>query len=110
MLAAKQDVHHSNRKVVRDKFDDTNKQLTTSLNKCVDMAHERRTSSWLSALPIQKHGFALHKWAFIDAICFCYGWREANLPTNCVCGKPFTVEHSLSCSFGDFHTIRHNEL
>ena len=29
---------------------------------------------------------------------------------NYVCGKPFTIEHSLSCSFGGFPTIRHNKL
>ena len=27
-----------------------------------------------------------------------------------ICGKPFTIEHSLSCSFGGFPTIRHNKL
>ena len=46
-------------------------------------------------------------------LCFAqvhYGWRTANLPTNCICGKPFTIEHSLSCSFGGFPTIRHDKL
>ena len=47
---------------------------------------------------------------FIDAVCFRYGWRPANFPTNCVCRKLFTVEHALRCSFGGFPTIRHNEL
>jgi len=109
-LAIKQDVHRTNRKLMSDKFDATYTQLTTSLKKCVDMAREKGASSWLSAIPIRKHGYALHKCAFTDAICFRYGWRPANLPTNCVCGKPFTIEHSLSCSFGGFPTIRHNEI
>ena len=38
------------------------------------------------------------------------GDHAVNLPSNCVCGKSFSVEHSLSCSFGGFPTIRHNEL
>jgi len=87
----------SNRKVVEDKFDDICKQLN------LDIASKKGSSFWLSALPIQKR-------AFIDAICFHYGWRPANLLTNCVCRKPFTVKHALSCSFGGFPTIRHSEL
>ena len=67
-------------------------------------------NSWLSAMPIQKHGFALHKRAFFDAIAFRYGWRPSNLPTTCACGKPFSIDHSLNCPFGGFPTIRHNEL
>ena len=59
---------------------------------------------------IQKHGYALHKQAFCDAIAFRYGWRPPHLPTTCACGKPFSVDHSLNCSFGGFPTIRHNEL
>ena len=33
-----------------------------------------------------------------------------NLPVNCDCGKPFSVEHALSCPRGSFPSIRHNEL
>ena len=48
--------------------------------------------------------------SFFDAIAFRYGWRPSNLPTTCDCGKPFSIDHSLNCSFGGFPTIRHNEL
>jgi len=78
MLVIKKDVHHSNCKAVSDKFDDTYKQLTNCLKKCVNIAREKGASSWLSALPIHKHGYALHKCGFIDAICFCYGWPETS--------------------------------
>ena len=61
MLVAKWDAHHFNHIAVRDKFDDIYKKLTTSLKKCVDIACEKGASSWLSALPIQKNGYALHK-------------------------------------------------
>ncbi len=57
-----------------------------------------------------EHGFALHKGAFRDALCLCYGWRPPNLPSQCVCGKFFTVEHALSCPRGGFPSIRHNEI
>ncbi len=32
------------------------------------------------------------------------------LPSHCVCGQHFTVEHALSCSRGGCPTIRHNEI
>jgi len=106
ILIAKQDAHCYNHKDVSNKFDDVYKQLSASLKKCVDIAHIKGTSSWLSALPIRKHGYAVHKQVFIDAVCFHYGWRPANLSTNCVCGKAFTIEHSLSRSYSGFQTIR----
>ena len=110
MLNAKSTVHLSNRERIRVYFDNIYQQLSAALKKCVDIARDRGASSWLSAMPIQKHGFALHKRAFFDAIAFRYGWRPSNLPTTCACGKPFSIDHSLNCPFGGFPTIRHNEL
>ena len=95
---------------MRAKFDDANKQLTTSLEKQVDIASEKDASSWLSTIHVQKRSYAIHKQAFIDTIYFCNGRRTANLPSNCVCGKSFSVAHSLSYSFGDFPTIPHTDL
>ena len=34
----------------------------------------------------------------------------ANLPSRCVCGKSFSVDHALNCPTGGFPTIRHNQL
>ena len=39
-----------------------------------------------------------------------FGWRPPQLPTTCVCGKPFGVDHALICPTGGFPTLRHNEL
>jgi len=60
MMAVKRDIHQSYHKVVKDKFNDIYKQLNMSLKKCVDIACEKGASSWLSVLPIQKHGYVLH--------------------------------------------------
>ena len=57
------------------------------------MSSEKGASSWLSVLPIEEHGFALHKEAFYDALCLCYGWSPVGLPFICVCGSGFTVDH-----------------
>ena len=67
-------------------------------------------SSWLVALPIQKHGFSLHKSAFQDALCLHYGWQPSLLLSACVCGHAFTTDHALNCHMGGFPTICHNEV
>ena len=85
-------------------------RLPSHLQRAVDVSSEKRASSWLSALPIAEHGFALHKGAFKDALCLRYGWHPPRLPSHCVCGNQFNVEHALSCPRGGFPSIRHNEI
>uniref|UniRef100_A0A1X7SJN9 Uncharacterized protein n=2 Tax=Amphimedon queenslandica TaxID=400682 RepID=A0A1X7SJN9_AMPQE len=48
--------------------------------------------------------------AFRDAVCIRYGWRPPDLPSSCVCGHAFSVDHALSCTYGGFHTLRHNNV
>ena len=85
-------------------------RLPISMKRALEVSKEKGASSWLSALPIAEHGFALHKGAFRDALCLRYGWQPPLLPANCVCGKHLTIEHALSCPCGGFPSIRHNEL
>ena len=84
--------------------------LSGDLCRIVQLSSEKGASSWLSVLPIEEHGFALHKGAFRDALCLRYGWLPSGLPTKCVCGHGFTVDHAMNCSSGGFPTLRHNEL
>ena len=49
-------------------------KLSPSLQKAVSLAQEKGASSWLVALPVQEHGFSLHKTAFHDALALRYGW------------------------------------
>ncbi len=84
--------------------------LSQEHQKLMDMASEKGSSSWLAALPIESHGFSLHKGAFRDAISLRYGWLPPHLPSKCVCRKSFTVDHALNCPNGGFPTIRHNEI
>ena len=84
--------------------------LPADLQRILSYATETGASSWLTALPVEEHGFALHKGAFRDAICLRYGWHPSGLPSLCACSKNFTVEHAMNCPTGGFPTIRHNEL
>ena len=85
-------------------------KLPTRLQRAMIASTEKGASSWLSSLPIDEHGFSLHKGAFRDALCLRYGWRPQHLPSHCVCGHQFTVDHALSCPRGGFPSIRHNEI
>ena len=78
--------------------------------RCALAAQEKGTSSWLVALPIQRHGFALDKGSFWDAIALRYGWHLRMTPSTCRCGKDFSIDHVLTCKHGGWHTVRHNDL
>ena len=58
------------------------------LQHVANLASEKGASSWLTTLPIDAHGFALHKGGFRDALCLCYNWAPPppHLPTKCACG------------------------
>ena len=76
----------------------------------MEVASEKAASSWLTVLPLECHGFELHKGVFRDVLCLRYNWHPTHLPTNCVCGQPMSISHALSCPTGGYPTIRLNEL
>ena len=84
--------------------------LSSSLRLALDLAVEKEASTWLTALPLDEYGFALHKSAFQDALALRYSWLPLRTPTLCACGTSFSVEHALSCPIGGLPSIRHNEI
>ena len=54
--------------------DSPEQSLPISLQHSIDLAQESGASSWLTSLPIQEFGFALHKGAFQDALALRYNW------------------------------------
>ena len=76
----------------------------------MELSQEKGASTWLTALPIDEHGFALHKAAFRDSLSLRYGWPLQNSPSHCTCGQPFSIEHALTCKTGGFPAVRHNEV
>ena len=75
-----------------------------------DISCEKGASTWLTALPLKEYGFDLSKEEFWDALCLRYGWRPLDLPLTCVCGAPFSIDHSLTCHYGGLITQRHNDI
>ncbi len=73
----------------------------------MDLAEEKGASTWLTSLPIDEFGFALHKGTFHGALALRYDWQPMRTPSSCDCGSKFTIEHALSCLKGGFPSIRH---
>jgi predicted oxidoreductase len=40
-------------------------------------------------------GFNLNKREFKDALKLRYDWPLSDIPSNCVCGVPFNVDHAM---------------
>jgi len=80
-----------------DCFSDLQQQLEPSLQWAMDLVTVRGASNWLTTLPLNEHGFFLHKFAFQDALPLRYGLPPLHFPSLCACGVTFSVEHVLSC-------------
>ena len=49
-----------------------------------------------SKMVLSQHvGHALHKGVFRDALALRYGWLPSSVPSECVSGKAFSVEHAM---------------
>ena len=98
-----------------ERYDRVLEEITSSLRsteqaKALEAAQEKGASNWLNALPLKAHGYALDKQSFRDALFTRYGISLKRLPSHCVCGVPFCVEHALNCKKGGFISSRHNEV
>lgn len=94
----------------RVKIENIDKNLHADVLRAVQQAREPGVSNWLSVRPSEEHGFKLNKSEFRDAIAIRYNSPLKNIPSLCVCGKPFDTNHALNCKRGGFVTIRHNEI
>ena len=74
--------------------------LSDHLVKAVELAQNKGSSSWLTALPLEKYNLSLSKSEFRDAISLRYGWLPERLPAKCVCSDNFTIDPALSAPMG----------
>ena len=81
-----------------------------SSRRLLDCACEPVASTWLSALPVEEHGFCLSKSSFRDALSLRFGWQLPDLSSKCAYGKSFSVDHAMMCHKGGLPTLRHSEV
>ena len=86
------------------------------MKKNLEQLSEKGASSWLSAAPLEEHGFNLNKSEFQDALNIRYDKPLKNLPSKCACDSAFSLTHAMNCDRGDrgdrggFIIARHNNV
>jgi hypothetical protein len=84
--------------------------LPPAMQRAVLIAQEKGASFLITSLPLKHYGFALTKTEYRDAIQMRYMWPISNLPSRCVCGCSFSLEHSQICHTGGFINMRHDVI
>ena len=69
-MSAKADIRRKRREQATAEANNLRGELTPTFQKATDLARERGSTSWLTTLPLEEHGFSLHKSAFIDVLAF----------------------------------------
>jgi hypothetical protein len=94
----------------RQRADKVCKKLPSDQQRAMDISQEKGASFFVTTLPLARYGFTLSKGEFLDAVLLRYMWPLHNLPSQCVCGKPFSVDHSQICHVGGFINMRHDAI
>ena len=84
--------------------------LDESQKRQNEIIREPGCTAWLVTFPIGDYNYSFTKQEFSDAIRLRYNWPIPNLPSLCVCGEKYDVQHFMSCKNGGFITHRHNKL
>ena len=84
--------------------------MTEGLKTCAIQARDKGASTWLNAIPREDQNYYLNKNDFRDAIRLRYNQKLHDLPSNCVCGENFNVQHALICKKGGFVSQRHDHI
>ena len=71
------------------------------------MASEEESSVWFTAHLLKELGINLNKSEFREAVKLRYDWPIDDIPSICVYGDAFTVDHAMICKLGGFVIMRH---
>ena len=81
-----------------------------SLHQALECCKGKRASSWLSAIPVEQHGFALHKTDLTDALFYVMAGLHHTYHLTVFAAKPFQFLMLFSCPHGAFPILRHNDV
>ena len=98
------------REAQRSRKDEILRTIPDSLRPYIEQAQDKGASAWLSAIPLREQQLDLNKEEFRDALRIRYNMRLEDLPSKCVCGENFDLDHALICKKGGFISARHNNL
>ena len=100
------------------KLDVALESMDAKKRRTVMRAVDRKTSNWLTVMPVARHQFDLSAVEFRDALAMRYSRPLLRMPANCDgsggncdgCGGLFNLTHTLDCKKGGLVTQRHNEV
>ena len=98
--ALKRKARQEKNEIAKEKADLIINSVSSKSKRMLDLASEKGVSAWLQVLPISDMGFNLNKREFKDALKLRYDWPLSDIPSNCVCGVPFNVDHAMICGRG----------
>ena len=75
-----------------------------------DIHQQAGCNNSLNIIPIQEFNYNLNKQKFLNAARLRYQLAVPNLPTRCLCGEKFDVQHTISCKKRGFVILRRNKL
>ena len=70
------------RRAVKEAAEEIGSHLSHTTRRGMELAQEK--GAWLTTLPIEEHGYALHKGAFRDAVAFAL-WVASGVHAKCLC-------------------------
>ena len=105
-------IYHQSLKTasVKARMETIDASLCNELLRLVNQSRDKGASSWLNAIPFEEQGLAMNKQEFRDALRLRYNIPLQDLPSSCVCGERFTINHALSCKKGGFVAQRHDGI
>ena len=90
--------------------DEWRDSLRERTKRAISLAKGKGASNWLTVIPNKDMECDLNEREFKDAIHLRYDWEITSIPTVCVCGDRFSVDHAMICERGGFIIQRYNEL
>ena len=105
-----QAVRSERAKALQDRAVHIREVAPQKVQRTLDLAAEKGSSVWLTVLPLREMGFNLNKREFRDAIKLRYDWPVDDIPSTCVCGDIFTVDHAMIYRRGGSVSQRHSEV
>ena len=105
-------IYHQSLKTasVKARMETIDSSLSNELMRLVNQSRDKGASSWLNAIPLEEQGLAMNKQEFRDSLRLRYNIPLQDLPSFCVCGERFTINHALSCKKGGFVAQRHDGI
>lgn len=110
ITSAQQEVREERAKNLENKTSRIKEVAPQKTRRALELAAEKGSSMWLTVLPLKELGFNLNKRQFKDGVKLRYDWPIDDIPSSCVCGEVFNVDHAMICKRGGFVIQRHNEL